>query len=681
MKNRIITFICFLVLLTPLQAQEKSLTSGMKRLIGCWNDSQSKAWKYGFFEKFVIYDNDFWDYQSVDCSKDKAAIVLKKGNELLKLKLTFDKTSDSICNITSSKEGKSKLRLHSVIPDFAGADHSMFTDNGYKWDSVTIIGYMRNIQRKIQFKISVPNFFSEDESDYYADVDSLGRFRITVPIINISEIFLDWREGGMYVPTLVEPNEKFFLYYDYANKETRFMGTNSRLKQEQVNYDKFLARRQWSKHLSYDAKMEHDAYLSEQQKLYNEQKELFTNYLTMHPHISDKFKFYQEKQILMRHACNLMQRRFKLRRNFDKEQLSKTYMDYVVQIYKQIPTPYSLCRDTYVFLTDYFDYYNNLLTNNVTFSNIEVLKYLDKENIHKLTDQQKADLKDYEKVISTTVMGQEFKIDSLRVKEIVAPYKEAVTRAGQFLNDTTTLKLVEKHTSIMPALMEMKRIDNEMICFDSIPVSPILQELIATQAVCHLLYHSKTALTEQCIDYFKSLVNNENFQKVVLSQQEEYIRLANQELGNTESLKKAEHLKGIKNADELLDRLISPYKGKVIFIDIWGTWCSPCKKEMKYAPAIKEALKDKEVVFMYFANNSPEDSWKNVVKENQLTGSNIIHYNLPDEQEKMLEQLFSVKFFPTFILIDKEGNITDRNAPPPSRKEMLLNKINGLLAK
>ena len=42
---------------------------------------------------------------------------------------------------------------------------------------------------------------------------------------------------------------------------------------------------------------------------------------------------------------------------------------------------------------------------------------------------------------------------------------------------------------------------------------------------------------------------------------------------------------------------LAPHKGKVIYIDVWGSWCGPCREEMKHASAIKESLKGKDVVF------------------------------------------------------------------------------------
>ena len=105
--------ICVFILTSNTLAQKNTFTLGtpqMKRLIGCWNDSESKEWRYGFFEKFAIYNNDFWEYQSLNFIKNKAEITLNKGEDVLKLNISFDSKADSICTVTSStQKGKRKV--------------------------------------------------------------------------------------------------------------------------------------------------------------------------------------------------------------------------------------------------------------------------------------------------------------------------------------------------------------------------------------------------------------------------------------------------------------------------------------------------------------------------------------------------------------------------------------------
>ncbi|RZL15118.1 MAG: TlpA family protein disulfide reductase [Pedobacter sp.] len=165
----------------------------------------------------------------------------------------------------------------------------------------------------------------------------------------------------------------------------------------------------------------------------------------------------------------------------------------------------------------------------------------------------------------------------------------------------------------------------------------------------------------------------------LIKYQDHLLKIPGEDFAYIENLKNTNHLKGAKDADSLFNALLLPYKGKVVYIDFWGTWCGPCRDEMKYVGAAKDALKDKEVIFMYFANNSPEVTWKSMIKDMKLTGSNVVHYKLPDLQQNLLEQRLSIKGFPTYMLVDKDGKLVSTAAPRPSNPVELVKAVTVLL--
>ena len=110
-----------------------------------------------------------------------------------------------------------------------------------------------------------------------------------------------------------------------------------------------------------------------------------------------------------------------------------------------------------------------------------------------------------------------------------------------------------------------------------------------------------------------------------------------------------------------MKKIIEPFKGKFVLLDVWGTWCGPCKAALAESQEEYEQLKDYDIEFLYLANNSPQDSWENVIKEYNVSGDNVAHYNLPKEQQSAIESYLGVHAFPTYKLFDRDGNLLNLN--------------------
>jgi thiol-disulfide isomerase/thioredoxin len=123
------------------------------------------------------------------------------------------------------------------------------------------------------------------------------------------------------------------------------------------------------------------------------------------------------------------------------------------------------------------------------------------------------------------------------------------------------------------------------------------------------------------------------------------------------SLRPSTDVEGMSDGEKILRKLIEPYKGRIIYVDIWGTWCTPCRENLKDSWKLKEALKDYDIVYLYLANRSSDEAWKSVISEYNLTGPNCVHYNLPADQQNAIEQYIGTTGYPTYKLIDKQGNI------------------------
>ena len=142
------------------------------------------------------------------------------------------------------------------------------------------------------------------------------------------------------------------------------------------------------------------------------------------------------------------------------------------------------------------------------------------------------------------------------------------------------------------------------------------------------------------------------------------VKEAEKQFVDANSLRPSSDVEGMSDGEKILRKLIEPYQGKPIYVDIWGTWCAPCRENLKESWRVREALKDYDIVYLFLANNSSDEAWKSVISEYNLTGPNCVHYNLPEDQQSAIERYIGVNGYPTYKLIDKQGVIYEINTDP-----------------
>lgn len=117
-----------------------------------------------------------------------------------------------------------------------------------------------------------------------------------------------------------------------------------------------------------------------------------------------------------------------------------------------------------------------------------------------------------------------------------------------------------------------------------------------------------------------------------------------------------------------LAALLEPYKGKVVYLDIWGTWCPPCRDEMNFAPKMKEQFKGKDVVFLYLSNDkdNADKAWRDFIYANNIAGQ---HVRMGENDRLIWEALLpeNERFsYPTFFIFDRDGKLVKKAARPSS---------------
>jgi thiol-disulfide isomerase/thioredoxin len=124
-----------------------------------------------------------------------------------------------------------------------------------------------------------------------------------------------------------------------------------------------------------------------------------------------------------------------------------------------------------------------------------------------------------------------------------------------------------------------------------------------------------------------------------------------------------------KNTDDA-EVSLERYKGKVIYIDFWATWCSPCINEFKYLDQLKAKFADSNIVFLSISVDENKDRWKEFMQKMD----NVKHHGIVS-RDQILD--YNLAAIPRVIIIDKDFKLAAIHGPLPSSKEssVLLDKL------
>ena len=608
-----------------------------------WRNDATGDWLIGFAPNHVMYRNQVWDIAQQTEKKDAYTLTLTDGTTIRVGKLKKGVRTIAVGNekpiVCSPITGKN-------LPDYPTKDLSAFKDNGYQNDTVTIVGWLKDMpedawKKGREFEVQTSSiYFINKNVNAYGKLDSLGRFTVKMPIENTQIVLMDW--GRLYAFSVLEPGETYFFLNDFKTGQQLMMGSDARVQNELLPYHSIKGVEHEQPDFNGMTAEQVIAFKNKWKGMYERNTARLDALLAAHPTYSRRFEDYQRMSLVCDMAQQVMMSSMHIK---EQNILPAEVTEYVDStLWKDIRKPYTIDRLNFLL---FYQIYNARNANPEMRQQMllpEAMRKMEEKGLVEFTDEE------HEIIDTWEQMSKDYQGASQ------SDYQELDKKYEGMSDKIMNLVKIDKVEKAAAIHLNPFAIESALI--DSLYADPDMRDICKARMFCQLMDETRHPLTEKELSFIDG-IQTPTIRQKVLSVHEKYLALQNKDFANAASLRPSTDVENMTDGEKILRKIIEPYKGRLIYVDIWGTWCSPCKEALSHSQQMYEQLKDYDIVYLYLANRSSEESWKNVIKEYNLTGENCVHYNLPADQQSAVEHYLGVTSFPTYKIIDRDGNIHD----------------------
>jgi thiol-disulfide isomerase/thioredoxin len=641
----------------------------LKDVLGNWVTVENGVWIFGFYPTFAVVEGAFWDYEKVIPKKGKLQIQLRRGRTT---KTIYAQPDNGLLRVGA--DDKNMTAYSQQIPgisDFKNYDQEGFQSSLIRRDSFRLSGILSGYDRKkddYKYIQVIYNQIIEDaQANFIAEIDSLGRFSMTFPLLNPQEILLQFGTAmtSFYaVPgsnVMIQINKAHFeglnsledlITFIKKRPDMLFMGNEGALNTEINDYTpvNFGILNPIESQQQSD-KLDAPAFREFRLEKMNEQLRELEKYASSH-HSGKRFVEYARAMIRYSAADDLLRYRW-----LRQAALNQEYFSFLRSI--------SLTDERDVSTSQYFDFireYSSLLASRKKDVSQDFIPY--SEIVEKaIASGAEIDPKDKDLLLRLAQPRKTVYVPGPEVpnKDSLA-FEALLTKYTSVLNATSTTLRMERRDKVETNLRTH--------LIDSLPRG-IGRDIILGRMADEHLAHQRT-LTADELSVYKSAIQNPVLYTAIAQRNTALENKLNGNVSESTSI-----LSPIAaSAKNILDSLISKYKGSVIYVDFWAPWCGPCMGEMPQAKILKQVLAAQHVTFLYLCVNCSEQSWTSTIKAKEIQGQ---HYRLNKDEFTVLSNQFQITSIPRYFLINREGVVVDENATRPSDKNGLIGKIEKLL--
>ncbi len=148
-----------------------------------------------------------------------------------------------------------------------------------------------------------------------------------------------------------------------------------------------------------------------------------------------------------------------------------------------------------------------------------------------------------------------------------------------------------------------------------------------------------------------------------------YLNFLKEKYSFGEPIKDEVELVAFNGEETTLSQALEKYRGKVIYVDFWASWCAPCIRTFPDAKKLQQEYEGQDVVFMYLSIDEEADKWKKASQEHSLYGITPGYWITNKKRSRNMDYL-NVRLIPRYMIYDRTGSLVEGDAPRPGTKEI-----------